>query len=172
MPKGKILEDSFEQLVELGQSTAKQTVKAVASTVSPSKIAETVFGVNSNSSETGDKLKEKLKNKKNNHTPLDFEKLQKNYDKNDDKKTNVLRQHLFNLVRRSEEKLLYEEKQKKMERLRRETYEKEEKNKKEEKKKQEQSGSLPKGKLRQSIFAPKKVAQREHAEVKPASGKQ
>lgn len=35
MAKGSILEDTFEQLVELGQSTAKKTVKSVAQTLNP-----------------------------------------------------------------------------------------------------------------------------------------
>lgn len=172
MAKTKISEDIFERLEELGQSTVKQTAKAVASTVSPTKIVETIFGVNSNQTGPEDKLKEKLKNKKNNHTPLNFEKLQKNYDKTDAKKTNALRIHLFNLVRRADEKSLADRRQKDLEKKRREEMERQEKKRKEEEKKKLQAGPLPKGKIRQSIFSPKKIAERQHAETRPATGKQ
>ena len=35
MAKGKLLEDTFEQLAELGSSTAKKTVKQVVQTLNP-----------------------------------------------------------------------------------------------------------------------------------------
>ena len=36
----------------------------------------------------------------------------------------------------------------------------------------QQAAPLPKGKIRQSIFSPRKVAERSHAETRPATGKQ
>ena len=41
MAKGNILSDTFEQLAELGASTAKQTVKSVAQIVNPFDKAKT-----------------------------------------------------------------------------------------------------------------------------------
>jgi len=168
MPKGKILEDTFEQLVELGQTTVKQTGKAVAQTFSPLKLIESAFSLNPQNSPNS---QESLKSPKS-HTSLNFEKLQKNYDKNDAKKTNALRLHLFNLVRRADEKSLAERRQKELEKKRREEMERQEKKRKEEEKKKLQASPLPKGKVRQRIFSPKKVAERSHAEIRPATGKQ
>ena len=67
MTKGGILEDTFEQLVELGQSTAKKTVKSMAQIVNPFSPNESYQSNKSNSPEVKPGA---------NHTPLDFKKLQ------------------------------------------------------------------------------------------------
>ena len=174
MPKGSFLNDTFEKLVELGQSTAKQTVKSVGQTFSPLKILEQVTGVPTLNQT--DKGAERLKNegqKKNSSTPLDFDKLQKNYQDQDKIKTESLRNRLFQLVKSGEEKGLDRQKREEEEKKRQVAYEEQEKNKKkEEQKKQEQSAEIPRGKQRRSIFSHKKVAQRQQAEVKPSAGKQ
>ena len=83
-----------------------------------------------------------------------------------------MQQKLFQLVKRGEEEVLQQKKQEEQEKEQKEVYEVEEKKKKlAEKQKQEQMDDIPKGKIRRSIFSPKKVAQRQHAEVKPATGK-
>lgn len=167
MAKGSILSDTFEQLVELGQGTAKKTVKSVAQTLNPLATQE------KSSSKQEKALKEKLENKKNNHTPLDFENLTKQYEKNDSKNTDALRLRLFQLVKQSDEKSLYEKRQKDIGKKRHEAVVEEQKKKEEEKRKKVvQTGDLPKGKVRRSIFSPKKTAERQHAETKPATGRQ
>lgn len=167
MAKGSILQDTFEQLTELGQSTAKKTVKSVAATFNPLSQTE------KSSSDPQQLMKEQLKNKKDNHTPLDFNKLQESYKNNDSKKTDMLRQHLFNLVRRADQQILAESKQNEMQKKRQEAYVDAEKKRREaEKKKQQDAGDIPQGKTRKSIFSHKKVAEKQHAETKPSTGKQ
>src|SRR3972149_3267575 len=103
MAKGSILQDSFEQLAELGQSTAKKTVKSVAQTLNPLSSLEKNSG-------SPDANREKMGNKKEGHTPLDFKKLQESYQNQDSKQADVLRQRLFNLVRQGDEKVMYDKK--------------------------------------------------------------
>lgn len=154
MPKGKLFEDTFEQLVELGQSTAKKTVKSVAQTLNPF-----------------DKTSEVKKGK--NHTPLDFEKLKDKFQNKEKVQADALRNRLFQIVRQGDEKILMQKRQKEMEKKRQEEYIIQEKKKKEEeKKRQQQVGNLPRGKVRRSIFSVKKTSERQHAEIKPATGKQ
>ncbi|MCL4364212.1 hypothetical protein M1328_03170 [Patescibacteria group bacterium] len=71
MAKGKLLEDTFEQLVELGSSTTKKTVKAVAQTLNP------FDGEKNDRQNQLNSQAEKLKNKKNNHTPLGLRKIKR-----------------------------------------------------------------------------------------------
>jgi len=171
MPKGKLFEDTFEQLVELGQSTAKKTVKSVAQTLNPFDKGATT--VKENSQNSLNSSTEKLKNKKDNHTPLDFEKLKDKFQNKEKVQADALRNRLFQIVRQGDEKMLVQKRQKEMEKKRQEEYLIQEKKKKEEeKKRQQQVGNLPQGKIRRSIFSAKKVADRSHSETKPATGKQ
>lgn len=166
MAKDKILEDTFEQLAELGTSTAKKTVKSMGQILNP-------FSSENNSSQSpSDSQTEQLKNKKNNHTPLDFEKLNAKFQNREKQKTQALRNRLFQMVKQADERLLVEKKQKELEKKRREELEKQEKKKKEEEKKKKQQGTIPGGKIRRSIFSPKKAAQQQLTEVRPATGKQ
>ena len=173
------LEDSFEKLVEQGTTHAKKAVKTATQqlkqAVNPTKMWEELLGISSGTSE----VKEERSNgrtsevkRDSNHTQLNFEKLGKKYQDQEAQKTEALRQRLFQLVKRGEEKILLEKKQEEEEKKRKEAYEVQMKKKKEEEKKKQQAGELPKGKVRRSIFSPKKVAQRQHAETKPSSGKQ
>ena len=159
------------ELLELGKSTAKKSVQQIGQTFSPLKIFE---GVVNNSNNNDSSLEKKLKEeaKKQNNTPLNFEKLQEKYQSQDKQKEESLRQRLFQLVKRGDEEILQREKQKEEERKRMEFYQREEKKRKEERKRQEASLEAPRGKIRRSIFSHKKVAQRQQAEVKPAAGKQ
>jgi hypothetical protein len=157
MAKGSFLSDTFEQLAEFGQSTAKQTGKAVKETFIPL---------------TRPSQKEKSANSKPGHTPLDFDKLNKSYRNQDDLKAKALAARLFQLVKSGDEKVLEEKKQKQAEKERAEAQEAENKKRKAFEEKQKQSAATPHGKERRSIFSHKKVAEREQTEVKPASGKQ
>jgi hypothetical protein len=170
MPKGNILQDSFEQIVELGQTTAKQGAKQISQTFSPLKILENI----TQNSPSTPSLNEKQSNEKNESksTPLNFEKLKKNYEDKDKAKTESLRNRLFQLVKQQEEKSLEEKKTKEEKKGKKEEYKKEEKKKLLAQQKQAQETEIPQGKQRRSIFSPNKVVKREQAEVRPASGKQ
>ena len=169
------LEDTIERLAEQGSTQAKKAaktaVKQIKQTFSPSKMWEQILGTSSVSSESSNATSEVKSN--GNHTPLNFEKLGKKYQDTEAQKTEALRQRLFELVKSGDEKVLMDKKQKEQEKKRQEAYEAQEKKRKaEEKARQEQVGNIPKGKVRRSIFSHKKVAERQHSEVKPASGKQ
>lgn len=174
MAKGSILSDTFEQLVELGQSTAKQSGQAITSTFSPLKMLEQVVGGQPSApQDQGMEKLEKGQSQKQNNTKLDFKKLQDKYSQQDGQKTDQLRNRLFQLVKSGEEKAIAEEKKKKEDKKRQETATEQEKKKKEmDKKHQEQAGGIPHGKERRSIFSAKKVAQRQQTEIRPAAGKQ
>jgi hypothetical protein len=175
MPKGHILDDAFEQLVELGQTTAKKSVKQVAQTVNPLKIVPAILGQeNTNESNKTHKSHSPESAKKDkDHTPLDFKKLNEKYKDKEKTKMEGLRNRLFQIVKREDEKSLEREKMQSAEKKRKEEYLVQEKKRKEqEKKRQEQQNDIPRGKVKRSIFSSKKSADRQHAELKPASGKQ
>lgn len=173
MKKGTILEDTFEKLAEQGGKASNTIKKSLTSVVSPTKMWEQILGIAPSENDNGlEKLKnEQQKNK--NHTPLNLEKLHTKYQNNEKQKLEKLRFHLFRLVKQGEEKTLYDKRKEEQEKKQKIIYEAQEKKKKEEeKKKREQINEVPKGKVRRSIFSPKKVAERQHAETKPTTGKQ
>jgi len=165
-------EEVLGELLEFGKSTVKNTGQQLKQTFSPLKILEGIIGVGNESPLIEKNDKNELKGKQNS-TPLDIEKLRKKYQEQDKEKEEFLRQRLFQLVKRGEEEVLQTQKQQEAEKKRMEAYkEQEKKRKEEERKRQEALVEIPKGKIRRSIFSPKKVAQRQQAEVKPAAGKQ
>lgn len=192
MAKGNILEDSFEKLVEQGTTQTKKAAKSASQQVkqsaNPTKLWEQLLGVSSPADSNegakpprgevapaahlGGEMSMTETGRNKNHTPINLEKLGKSYQDNEKQKTEALRQRLFQLVKLGEEKVLLEKKQEEEEKKRKELYEAQEKKKREEEKKKQQFGELPKGKIRRSIFSPKKIAQRQHSEFKPSSGKQ
>lgn len=166
-----MFDDIGEQLLELGKSTAKQSVKAVTSIVDPTKLIDSDNSKNPQD-QTIEQL-EKGKTKKNSSTPLNLHKLQNKYEDQDKAKTQALRQKLFQMVKAADEKLMMENRQEELQKKREEAYQEQEKKKRTELEKQQaELSSEPQGKVRRSIFSAKKVAKREQAEVKPASGKQ
>jgi len=169
MPKGNILSDSFEQLAELGQTTVKQGSKQIAQTFSPLKILETI---NPQSPQSLESPKSPESPKKDSTTPLDFSKLQNSYKNQEKVKMESLRNRLFQMVKREDEKSLERKKAEEQEKKRKESTEKQEKNRQIAAQQSQQSEGEPQGKVRRSIFSHKKVAQRSQAEVKPATGKQ
>ncbi len=170
MAKGNILHDSFEQLAELGKTTTKQGVKQIGQTFSPLKILENITG--RNQEENINKQMGEMEKKKDASTPLDFEKLQKKYQDQDKIKTETLRNRLFQMVKREDEKSLEQKKIDYQEKKRKEEYEKTEKQRQKNQQQAAQMSEEPKGKVRQSIFSPKKMAQRNVTEIRPATGKQ
>ena len=191
MAKGQILDDTFEQLVEFGQSTAKKTGQAMKQTFGPKALWNSAFGKKSGDGTSEVKGGEKTsaveeademsagrtaevkKSTAKKSTPLDFQNLQKKFENQDKVKADRLKNRLFQLVKSGEEKVWEEKKQEKTQKERQELLEVQEKKRKEaEKKRLGEQTVIPKGKERRSIFSTKKVAQRERAEFKPASGKQ
>jgi len=162
----------WDDLWELGESTVKTTTQELRQTFSPLKILEGIIG-EQNENPSVEKNNENDLRKNQNSTPLDTEKLREIYQEQDKQKEEALRQRLFELVKKNEEEAFQRKKQKEEEEQRMKAYqEQEKKRKEEERKKQEALVEIPKGKIRRSIFSPKKIVQRQQAEVKPATGKQ
>jgi hypothetical protein len=165
-------EEILWELFELGKSTVKNTGQQLKQTFSPLKILEGIVGGGNESPSIEKNDKNELKREQNS-TPLDTKKLRQKYQEQDKQKEEALRQRLFQLIKRDEEESLQRKKQQEAEKQRMEAYKKQEKERKEEeRKRQEALVDTPKGKIRRSIFSPKKVVQRQQAEVKPAAGKQ
>ncbi len=168
MTKTGFFEDTFEKLVELGLSTAKKTGKSVAQTFSPLTLLEKAAGLNN--AQDNHQEREK-KTDKNSHTPLDFERLKEKYNQQDKQKEIALRNRLFHLVRQGEEKEIERKKQEEMNKKQEEEREKAEKERRKKMEEQQTQELIPRGKIRRSIFSPKKAAQQKHAEFKPAGSK-
>jgi len=171
MVKGGLIEDTFEKLAELGVSTTKKTVKSVSQTLNP--FSDQVFEKKGNSNEVGAKIPE-IKSKEKSHTPLDFEKLKSKFQDKEKMKVEGLRNRLFQMVKQGDERMLMEKRQKEIEEKRREAIEEQQKKqrKEEQKRHMELDQGAPRGKIRKNIFSPKKSAEKQHAETKPATGKQ
>ena len=155
MTKPGFWDDTFEQIVELGQSTVKQGAKAVSQTFSPIKLFERAAGKSQNPHDKGKEQLDEAKKKSNSSTPLDFEKLQEKYQDQDKSKMESLRNRLFHIVKQGEEKVLEQKKQQNIQQ-----------------EQAQQAFDEPRGKVRQSIFSRKKVAKRQQTEVRPSAGKQ
>lgn len=169
MKKGTILGDTFEQLAELGQSTAKKTVKSVAQTFNPfDKVSE---GKNSPSGEMGKKI-EDMKHGKD-HTPLDFKKLKDKFQDKDKLQAEALRNRYFQRVKREDERILEKGKVNEQQKKQQETNEiYEQKTREQQKKQTQQQDDMPTGKAKRGVMQKKKSSEQQHVENKPASGKQ
>ena len=167
MKKGTILGDTFEQLAELGVSSAKKTVKSVAQIVNPFSKNESHESNESNKSHSPEV------NRGKDHTPLDFKKLQNKFQDKDKLKAEALKNRLFQLVKREDEKILERKDMDEEQKKRQEEYEVEEKKRKEQQQKiQGQQSSIPTGKAKRGFMSRKKTSEQQHVENKPASGKQ
>ncbi len=157
--------DTIGELLELGKSTAKTTVKQVGQTFSPLKLTEKALGIE----EKEDPFKER-KSKEENFTPLNTEKLEEKYEQGKDAKYQALRRRLFNQIKQEERRLL---ERKKLEEARKKQIEEERKRKEEEEKKKKEQEELvvPKGKVRRSIFAFTRKIKSKFAEFRAGSGK-
>lgn len=156
MNKGSLLSDTFEQLAELGKSTAQKAGQAVKSLTI----------------DTVDKAQREMAGQ--NFTSLDKAKLETDYKKQDMEKAEEVRRELRRYLdlQKSEEKKAVEARNQEEEK-RKEKLEEEEKLKKQkEQEAQKQITALPKGKERKSIFSAKKVAKRSQMETRAGSGKQ
>ena len=160
MAKGNILSDTFEQLAELGASTAKQTVKSVAQIVNP-------FSKNESKPHSPEV------NRGKDHTPLDFKKLQNKFQDKDKLQAESLKNRLFQMVRREDEKIIERKDMEEGQKKRQEEYDEQEKKRKEQQQKnQNQESGMPTGKAKRGTMSRKKSSEQQHVENKPASGKQ
>ena len=169
MPKGSFTSDTFEQLAELGVSTTKKTIRGVAQTFNPMKMAEQLLGP-PGSTETEPKKQEK--DKKPTHSPLNFDSLKTTYAKQDKVKVTALRNRLFQLAKSNEQAAIEKERKEREQAQSKALGEESERKKHVKEKAKMQSSSIPLGKQRRSIFSPRKMAQRQQVETRPSSGKQ
>lgn len=172
MSKGNLLEDTFEQLVELGQSTAKKTVKSVAQTLNP--FDKTSGGKTSEVKSEQNQAKTSEVKGGINHTPVDFDKLKNKFQDKDKIAAEALRNRLFQIVKREDEKILERKNMDEAQKKRQKEYEAQEKKRKEQQqqKNQNQQSGIPTGKAKRGFMTRKKSSEQQHVENKPASGKQ
>jgi len=170
MAKGSFFNDTFEKLAELGTSTSKKTTKTVSQTFSPLKISEKILGLDSDPSPVNqEKIAQKQSDK---HTPLNFEKLKESYAKQDAKKQEELKNRLFQLIKQGDARILQEnEERRRQEKILEERKKEEEEHRRRQLQQADEQEIIPRGKIRRSIFSPKKVAQKHHTEIKPSIGK-
>lgn len=167
MAKGNILSDTFEQLAELGASTAQKTVKSVAGIVNPFSKNESHESNESNKSHSPEVKRGK------DHTPLDFKKLQNKFQDKDKLQAEALRNRLFQLVKREDEKIIERKDMDESQKKRQEEYDEQEKKRREQQQKmQNQQSGMPTGKAKRGTMSKKKSSEQQHVENKPASGKQ
>lgn len=150
-------QDSFEQLAELGTSTVKQTGKAISQVFNPfhSDKAENVEAPNpaKEAQEKAMKEMEKREREGKKSSPLDFQKLQEQYLKQDQEKLTLQRRY-FDMVVSGTEKVHLEQQQKAEEAKRQEEIERQQKEQEQqEMRRQQQMYAEPagkqKGKMRQ-----------------------
>ncbi|PIY71724.1 hypothetical protein COY87_04705 [Candidatus Roizmanbacteria bacterium CG_4_10_14_0_8_um_filter_33_9] len=165
---GSFLDDTIEQLEQLGKSTVKQTAASLKQTFSPTSLFEHVTG---QTSENSNQKMEQLKKDKNS-TPLDFAKLQENYAGQDKQKTDVLRNRFFQIVKNEDEKLLQKKKQEEQQKQQQLLYEEQEKERKKQQQKQQNAPGEATGKQKGRLGqARKKAHVPDPVEMKPNSGK-
>jgi len=162
----KFLSDTFEQVGEFGKSTIKKAAQTLTQTFSPLNLTELLINPS-----TEKAASDKEKGGEKNHTPLNIEKLQQNYQKQDNQKLELMRQRLFQLVKKEEEEQIQRKKEEEQLIKRQRELRKEQQKKEEKEKEKQQTVIIPSGKIRRSIFSIKKIANRQHFEIKPASGK-
>ncbi len=163
MAKNTILGDAFEQLAELGQSTAKKTVKSMAQIVNPFSPNESNVSNKTNSPEV---------NRRKNHTPVDFDKFKNKFQDKDKLQAEALSRQFFQNVKREDEKILQRQEMEAAQKKRQEEYEEQEKKKKEQQQKSQGQQIISVGKTKRGVAVRKRSSEQLHVENKPASGKQ
>ena len=171
----KIVSNPFEQLFELGKSTARESVNAVGKVVSPLELLNSAMGSSGAKQIEAEAGKAMTEMKSKGATPLNLKTLSEKYREQDEQKTKQLAEQLrkqYHRTSQQEELRIMQEREARLQQARQQT-EREKTNKDEQLKKQQSYFKpIPEGKKRRSIFSHKKLAQREQVEMKPASGKQ
>ncbi len=167
MPKGNFWNDTADEIMEFGVSTAKATATNVVKSLNP---VQSILENKNTTAQSGDPGIEKMQSQmeKSKSTPLNFAKLQNTYADQDKIKVDAMRNRLFQLVKGDESKAIAERKREEEERKNKELYGEQEKKKREYDAHQQQSQSdAPRGKVHRTIGAAhKKVADNSHQEVK------
>ena len=171
MAKG-FFQDTRDQFLEFGVSTAKGTIKGVVKAFNPLQpLLEKKGDVTGSGKDPG--MEKMAAAHEGKSTPLDLQKLQGKYENQDKMQIEAMRSRLFNMVKSEGEMAIQQRKQQEEERKRKELFEMEEKKKKEQERYQQQSmADVPQGKVRQTIGAThKKKTQDSHTEFKANAGK-
>ncbi len=171
----KIIQNVYEQVRESGRDMAKSSAKQVKETFSPWEMIRNSFDTKESPDGNKDQLS-KIKEeagKGDKHTPIDFDKLQKSYADQDKQKIDMMKQRLFQLVKRDEEKTVMKGKQEKAEKQQAVTQEEIDKRRREEeKRRQEAVSAAPEGKAGRGGKKKRKATEPQPAETKPGSSKQ
>lgn len=174
----KIIRDAFEQVFETGRDMAKSSAKQVAETLSPWDMIRNSFTEQKNGQKDQQQKAKEQMGKGGNNTPLNFDKLQKSYANQDQKKIDSMKQRLFQMVKREDERTIQRSQQTKAEKERSEAQEEAEKRRREEERRRQNAmGNAPEGKSGRgtALMGKKKKRQAtepQPAETKPGGGKQ
>ncbi|HLC94065.1 MAG TPA: hypothetical protein VJH96_00675 [Patescibacteria group bacterium] len=172
MKKGSIVRDAFEEALELGKSTVKSSASAGKSIVQGAldQLLGNEAGVSPAPQETQKEMRER--EKKASFTPLDTQKIEETYKKQDEASIETLRSRFHDMVKTEEKKVVEEKKREKQEQVEEKERQAVEHKKIEGQKQKEAPVAAPKGKERKSIFSHKKVVERSGIERKAGTGKQ
>ena len=172
------VQDTFEQVIETGKDMAKSSAKQIKETFNPWDIISNSFS-NTDKSAENQPNQGQIKSKEGggkggNNTPLNFDTLQTKYADQDKKNIDAMKQRLFQLVKRDEEKTIMKGKQETAEKERAISQEDMDKKRREEEKKRQQSfAAAPQGKAeRGSGKRRRQASEPQPAETKPGSSKQ
>ena len=173
----KIIQNVFEQVREAGADMAKSSAKQVKETFSPWDMIKNSFVETDNPNQNQEAKLKELQGKNGNSTKLDFDKLNKSYANQDQQKILMMKQRLFQIVKRDEERVHQKGEQLKAEKVRQETYEQsEQKRRIEEQKRQNAMSSAPEGKSGRGTALmgkkKRKATEPQPAETKPGASKQ
>ncbi|MFH0772708.1 MAG: hypothetical protein V1922_00125 [bacterium] len=176
----KIIHNAFEQMLETSKDMAKSSAKQVKETFNPWDMIRNSFeGTNPTSENQSSQLKSnELQAKGGKSTPLDFDKLHKSYADQDKNNIAMMKQRLFQLVKKDEEKMMMKKKQEIAEKERTIAQEEAEKRRREEEQRRRYMFSdAPEGKSgRGTALMGKKKKRKptepQPAETKPGGGKQ
>ena len=174
----KIIKDAFEQVFETGRDMAKSSAKQVAETLSPWDMIRNSFTETAHQDQNAQLKSKERQGRGGNNTPLNLDKLQKSYANQDQKKIDSMKQRLFQMVKREDERTMQRSQQTKAEKERTEAQEEADKRRREEERRRQGAmGNAPEGKSGRgtALMGKKKKRQAtepQPAETKPGGGKQ
>ncbi len=170
----KIIKNAFEQVREVGTNFVKSSAKQVAETLSPWDMIINSFSANEQS--LGQTTTPEQRKDGNNHTPLNFKQLHKDYASQDEQKIKLMTNRLFNIVRQGEKQVSQEKQNKQIRTERQEVAHTNEKQRIEiDKQNRNANATAPQGRTgRGSALSRKKrkATEPQPAETKPGASKQ
>ena len=174
----KIIKNVFEQFGEASKDMAKSSVQQIKETLSPWEMIRNSFGDAENKSANTQSSSKEIQGQGKNNTPLNFDKLQESYKNQDQKNIDAMKQRLFQLVKRDDEKTQTKREHEKVHKEQSVSQEEaENKRRQEEQKRRYSLSDAPEGKSgRGTALMGKKKKRRasepQPAETKPGGGKQ